>query len=229
MKLVKGIEGADAIISGFYDYPYGMDKPIPRGINQVSPCGFEGAVTQILSRDGYYCTLWNKLFSCKSIVKNGSHIKFDERLSFGEDEVWSMQVLRNCKKVNFLPEPLYHWRKREGSATRFQRIGAGQLSLLKAKKKSFRLLPRKRQVIELAKSKMFNDCFFLKLQAYCTRDWVNYKKIGNVLKPMERAWLKSNDTPKLRKAKVLVMDAEMKLHMPSQVVRFTDNLKKMHR
>ena len=76
---------------------------------------------------------------------------------------------------------------------------------------------------------MFNDCFFLKLQAYCTGDRENYRKIGDVLKPMEISWLKSDDTPKLRKAKVLVMDAEMALRMPVRIVRFTDNIKKMHR
>lgn len=224
-----GKRSTDAAISGFFDYPYGMEKAIPRGTGRVDPCGFEEAVIQILSRDGYYCTLWNKLFRRTSILRNNEPIFFDRDISFGEDEVWLMQVLKNCGRVIFLPEPLYHWRKREGSATRFERITDRQLSLLEAKKRSFQLLPKKKAVRELAKSKMFNDCFFLKLQAYCTKDHGNYRLISRVLRPMERAWLISNDTPALRKAKVLVMDIEMTLGLPPVIIRFTDNIKKMHR
>ncbi|MGX8704985.1 MAG: glycosyltransferase family 2 protein [bacterium] len=224
-KLERILRENDAAICGFFDYPYGMSKPIPRGRNPVQKCGFEEAVIQVLSRDGYYVTLWNKAFR-RHVVEG---IAFDTALSFGEDEVWLMQALRRCKGVTFLPEPLYHWRKREGSVTRFSHITDRQLSLLEAKKKSFDLLPDRKDIAELAKSKMFNDCFFIKLQAYCTRDRKNYHLISDILKPVMHSWLMSNDTPKLRKAKVLIMDMEMKLKFSPEIVKFTDNVKKMHR
>ena len=156
-KMVKNVVDNDVVICGFYDYPYGMDRPIPRGTASVPQCNFERAVIQILSRDGYYCTLWNKLFRHDII----SGITFDTALSFGEDEVWLLRVLKHAERIAFLPVPLYHWRKREGSATRFKRVTERQLSLLEAKKQSFSLLPEKEAIVRLAKSKMFNDCFLV--------------------------------------------------------------------
>lgn len=229
-KMKKRMGSADVVMSGFFDYPYGMDcQAIPRGIRAVRPCGYEGAVLQIMSRDCYYCTLWNKLYRMKAVKKGGRLIQFDTALDFGEDEIWLLQVLKNSKKITFLPEPLYHWRRREGSITRFDRVSEKQMSLLEAKKQSFRLMPNTRAARSLAKSKMFNDCFFMRIRAYCTKDWEHYRKITEKLAPLWRTWLAHKDTPLLRKIKVLVIMAEMKLNLPGPLVEFTDNIKKMHR
>ena len=75
-KMKKRMGSADVVMSGFFDYPYGMDcQAIPRGIRAVRPCGYEGAVLQIMSRDCYYCTLWNKLYRMKAVKKDGETIK----------------------------------------------------------------------------------------------------------------------------------------------------------
>ena len=224
-KLAERLEHADAAVCGFYDYPYGLEYPIPKGKEDIPSCGYERAVYQIMARDCYYPTLWNKFFRRGAI----GDVLFDETLRFGEDEIWLLQALKRCQRITFFPEPLYHWRKREGSITRFSHVSATQLSLLKAKEISFKLIPQTPEIQLLARSKMFNDCFFIKLQAYCTEDWENYRKVAAILKPYKAPWLKCYDTPLMRKAKVLAMELEMALRFPGGIVRFTDNIKKMHR
>ena len=167
-KLVESIlkNQSDAAMCGFTDFPHGA--PVEKGIFSVPPCGFSGAVFQMMRRNGFFTSLWAKLISKRLVFITGQPTLFDTDLSFGEDEVWLLQVLRDCKAVSFVPEPLYYWRAREGSVTRFGTITERQLSILKAKKKTLQLLPDDRRLLRLARGRIYNDCFWLKVQAYCS-------------------------------------------------------------
>ena len=149
---------------------------------------------------------------------DGKQVIFDTSLSFGEDEVWLVRVLRQCKGIAFVPEPLYHWRPRQGSVTRFNSITEKQLSLLRAKKIALELLPHREDVIKLAKCRTFNDCYLMKVQAYCSNDSDNYKLIDDELKPMRKSWIMSNDPPRLRKIKVIILDTLMRCHCSDKLV-----------
>ena len=219
-KLLKGIEGADAVSCGYVDYPYGEGVPVPKGTKVVPACGFPDAIIAIFERNGYFTTLWSKLFKRTIVYREERFIPLDTSLSFGEDEVWLVTILRRCKKIAFVPEALYHWRPREGSVTRFKTISEKQLSLLRAKQIALRILPKREDVIELAKSRTFNDCFLMKVQAYCTGDTENFKTIAEALAPMKGSWWKSSDPPVLRKIKVVIMEILMVIKAPKRLVSY---------
>ena len=218
--------GADMAVCGFMDYPYGIDVPVPKGLKPHPPCGTADTVIALFERGGYFTSLWNKLFRRSAVFPEGRMTPFAADLSFGEDEVWLARVLRNCRKTVFVPEALYHWRPRAGSVTRYTGITEKQLSLLKAKGRALKLLPRRKDVLELAEGRIFNDCYFLISEAYCAKDRAALRKARRALAPMRKAWLKSGDVPKLRKAKVFLMEMEMRLGMPEKVIRFTDGINK---
>lgn len=223
-KLAAGIYGAEAVSCGYVDYPYGEGVPVPKGIKSLPACDFPDSIIALFERNGYFTTLWNKLFRREVIFSEGSFIHLDTTLAFGEDEVWLVTVLGKCNKVAFIPEALYHWRPRSGSVTRFKTISEKQLSLLRAKKIALDLLPRRRDVIELAKSRTFNDCFLMKVQAYCTGDKDNYKIIGDALAPMKKSWWRSSDPPLLRKVKVVIMEILMTVNAPKKIVRYLSGI-----
>ena len=218
--------GADIAVCGFVDYPYGIDVPVPKGLKPHPPCGIVDTVIALFERGGYFTSLWNKLFRRSAVFPEGRRIPFEADLSFGEDEVWLARVLGGCRRTVFVPEALYHWRPRAGSVTRYTGITEKQLSILKAKKRALKLLPRRKDVLELAEGRIFNDCYFLVLEAYCAKERDVFRRVKKNLRPMKRAWLKSGDVPKLRKAKVILMDMEMRLGMPEKVIRFTDGINK---
>ena len=219
-KLVAGIQNADVVSCGYVDYPYGEGVPVPKGTKELPICDFPDAVIAIFERNGYFTTLWSKLFRRNAIRKGDEIILLDDTLSFGEDEVWLVTVLGNCKKISFVPEALYHWRPRAGSVTRFKTISEKQLSLLRAKDIALKLLPNRRDVIELAKSRTFNDCFLMKVQAYCTGDKNNYRTISEALAPMKSSWWRSSDPPVMRKIKVILMEALMAINAPKRLVSY---------
>lgn len=220
---------ADMAVCGYYDYPHGPDRPVIRGTGFAGSCGQEEAAAQFLSRNGYNVTVWNKLFRRGAVIRNGRGIAFPEKLSFGEDEVWLLRVLQNARRIVFLPEPLYHWRKREGSITQFSGITERERGLITAKKAALKLLPPDPAIRMLAEGRTWNDCFALKLQAYYTQDRDSFRRISAALAPMKKAWICSGDVPVLRKLKVLVLEMEMRLRLPVVFVRMTDGLKKESR
>lgn len=223
-KLVTGIRNADAVSCGYVDYPYGEGVPVPKGTKQLPLCDFPDAIIAIFERNGYFTTLWNKLFRREVIYAEKKYIPLDTSLSFGEDEVWLVTVLGKCNKIAFVPEALYHWRPRSGSVTRFKTISEKQLSLLRAKEITLTILPDRRDVIELAKSRTFNDCFLMRVQAYCTGDKKNYKMISDALMPMKGSWWRSSDPPVLRKIKVIIMEALMVIEAPRKLVSYLSGI-----
>ena len=120
-----------------------------------------------------------------------------------------------------MPEALYNWRPREGSVTRSDTLTEKQMSIFEAKTQALRLLPDDAVIRTLARGRIYNDCFSLKVQAYCTGDKAAFKTVSRKLRPMWRDWIRSNDLIFLRKCKVLMVDAEMLLHLPPAVVRWT--------
>lgn len=67
----------------------------------------------------------NKLYSL-NIIKN-NHISFDEKVSIGEDLGFNLTFLLYAKKIKGLPDILYRYRKRNGSA--MNTVGKLQLRL----------------------------------------------------------------------------------------------------
>lgn len=60
--------------------------------------------------------LWQYFFNLK-IIKN-NQIRFDERLKYKEDEIFLAEFLLYCESVSKINKPLYHYVRREDSATK---------------------------------------------------------------------------------------------------------------
>lgn len=221
-KLVRCLRenGADGAMCGFVDYPHGA--PVEKGLFPAPPSDFTGTVYQMMRRNGYFASLWAKLFRRSLVFRSGNYVRFDTSLCLGEDEVWLLEVLQNCQSVAFLPEALYFWRPREGSVTRSETLTAKQMSTFKAKEQSLQLIPNDSAAQTLVRGRIYNDCFILKVQAYCAGQQEELHTIKQALHPMRRDWLRSSDILFLRKLKVLVLELEMLLNMPAGLVRWTN-------
>lgn len=213
---------ADAAMCGFIDYPHG--SPVKKGLFAVPACDFTGTVYQMMRRNGYFTSLWAKIFTRELIFKDGAPVYFDPALAFGEDEVWLLEVLRECKRTAFLPRAMYYWRPREGSVTRSDTLTEKQMSIFMAKRRTLPLLPDNASVRRLARGRIYNDCYSLKIQAYCTENKTALQEIKRELSPMWKDWLRSSDLIIMRKLKVLIIDTEILLHLPKGLVGWTNDL-----
>lgn len=63
----------------------------------------------------FYGVLWNKLF-LRETVEQGN-VRFTEGFTWGEDFAFVMDYLRHVRKVSFLKESLYDYRRTPGSAS----------------------------------------------------------------------------------------------------------------
>ena len=68
---------------------------------------------ELLLDDG---TVWNRIFLREMLIKN--NIRFDKRMSFGEDVFFYWTALCSAQKIKAIPNRLYHYRRlRKGSHT----------------------------------------------------------------------------------------------------------------
>lgn len=207
---------------GFVDYPHG--SPVEKGVIPVQPCDFKDTVFQMMRGNGYHTTPWAKIFKRNLLFRDNCFPQFDCSLAFGEDEVWLLEVLQHSARVAFLPHALYYWRPREGSASRPEVLTSKQLSIFAAKRKTFYLLPDDEAIRSLARGRIFNDCYSLKVLAYINGNYKYMQIVERELKPMWWDWIRSNDVRLVRKIKVLILEAEMFLHLPKSIVKKTNEL-----
>lgn len=233
-KLKEAISDADFVSCGYVEYPMGnLDVAILNGRRFIDgPCSPKDAAIYIYEREGYLNSVCNKLFRREAVFckENNSNklepIRFEEGLVIGEDEVWLAKVLHNSLRVSFVPEALYHIRPRQGSATRKAKLTEREMTVFTAKWKAMKFLPQDREVQELCKAVMFNDCYSYKVRAYCAGDKKHFRKIEKILGKAKKYWIKSDKAKPLFKAKVHVLEAEMKMGFPRSLVNFTYNVKR---
>ena len=226
-KLALALGDADLVACGYLDYPMGnMEISAPKGVLPVQPCDIKTAIRYIYAWNGYFTAIWNKLFRRKAIERKGQPIQMDPALSWGEDELWLADVLSGCDKMAFVPEALYYWRPRAGSATRNNIVTDQHLSVLRSKKRAMALLPQDGATQRLVRARMFNDCYSLKVMTYCAKDREKYGLVSRELNEIRKDWMRSDDPTLIRKLKVALMECEMKLGLPARVVELTDSVKR---
>ena len=210
-------EGADIVMCGFVRCDSYSGKKKKKSFIRHDACSPDDAVKHIMGKNGYFTSLWNKLFKRESVIKDGNVIKMHSDLFFGEDEVWLYEVLQNSRRVSFVPEQLYNWRIRKGSITQPETITYRQMSLIEAKK----------QVVEISAcfpdlrneilADVYNSTYLLKEAAYCSCD-DHLKEIKSFLNPLKKHFIRSGAISPMRKIKCEVMDACMLLGLPSAIV-----------
>ena len=225
--LLSGIGDSDMACCGYVDYPLGtLDTPAPKGLKSLGICNPVEAAIHIYEKDGYFTSIWNKLYRRNVLMIEKRMISMDSTLSWGEDEVWLAQVLGNCRSVAFVNEALYHWRPTQGSASRNSKITNRQMTLFEAKKRAMEILPKDGRLQSLVRARFFNDCFSMKVTTYATKDREKYEIISKTLSEMKPVWIKSNDSSLIRKVKVDIMEVAMKMHVPGGWVQKIDNVRR---
>lgn len=88
----------------------------------------------IFYEKGSFSAVWNKMFRRSTLMKqSGNFVLFPDGIAVGEDQVWLIRVLKRCKKGIIIPECLYYWLRRSGSASYHQRaISKNYLTILDA-------------------------------------------------------------------------------------------------
>lgn len=210
---------AQIAMCGFVDYPNGIQYPEKKGLKPIGPCKYKDAIKPILQRDGYFVSMCNKLFARNTIIR-GDKIEFlDKMIGYGEDELWLFQVASKVDTISFVPKALYHWRPRQGSATRSTFLTDKQMSLINAKQRVLEFIPNDRALQELAKGRIYNDCYLLKIIAYCSSDKERYQTVNDSIRPYRNAWLKSDDVKTVRKLKVAFLEVLMTIKAPKSIVK----------
>ncbi len=214
------VPNTDVVMCGYYEYlPDPQRTPLARGPAVRDAKSMHDALFQCMTRNGYFTSVWNKLFRRGLIFENGKPAAFDSSLGVGEDEVWLLNVLMRCRNAAFVPRPLYHWRSRTESATRTPRLTPQRLSILNAKRQAIEIAAQYGpDLVKLGNSRMLNDCYHLKVMAYYASDEDVYKEVRAKIKPLWRDWLLSNDLPLLRKAKVLTLELLQRCHASKETV-----------
>lgn len=217
-RLAKRLAGenADAAMCGYYEYVPAPRTTFVRSPGHQETDGPRDALFWVMTRNGYFTAIWNKLFRREIIGLEQGKGTFDPSLGVGEDEVWLLQALARCRRVAYDPAPLYHWRSRPDSASRLNQLTDRHMSILKSKRQAIDIVrPFGADLEELGQSRMLNDSFYLKVLAYRAGDNRKLAEIRTALRPMRSAWLRSRDVPWLRKGKVLLVDVLLVCHAPS--------------
>lgn len=123
MNMLAAMENnsADLVVCSFYDV---TDKGIQRNVKAKEGICKGAEIDQWLLSDpfSYYTgVLWNKLYKRKLI--NSKKLQFKEGTHLGEDFIFNLQYLVECKRVIFVPEYLYYYNQtNEESLTRNQKL-----------------------------------------------------------------------------------------------------------
>lgn len=222
---------ADVACAGFFEYMSDPEKPSQiRPDNRDIVLGLvsrEMAIRNLLVRQGYWATLWNKMFRSSAVLRDGKRILFDTSLHHGEDENWVLKVMSRASLCVFSAQPVYHYRSRPTSISHDPRLTPRVLSILDAYSASVEILrPISSELALLAYGRKYNDTFVMQVRAYCNDQRDMLFAIRKKMKGTWLFWLRSPYVLLLRKAKVIVVRIMMALHMPAAWVRYVFDIKR---
>lgn len=184
------------------------------------------AVTYMFDSLAYGTMVWNKLFKRDAIFKTDvDYIKFDKSLKCGEDQVWLVSVIKSLVKVCFLPDELYFWRVREGSAFRNNEISDIKISDIQAQEMTLEMLDeRNKYLFSLVFRRTYEKIYQYLVVAYLN----NQKDYYSILKMYEKKytfkWLINGKRPIKRKIKQLLIIMFMMLKVDKALIKKMTNI-----
>ena len=105
------------LVIGGYDQYFGEKRSFHNlaGRDDTIPC--DGMMDHLCSHANsyFYGVLWNKLFLRENLEK--AHCRFQEDLTWGEDFAFVMDYLCSVKRVSFMKDSLYDYRRTAGSTS----------------------------------------------------------------------------------------------------------------
>lgn len=223
--LIRSLEQqqADAVFCGYWEYPDDpaltpiLHAPEKKGVVDGKEATYQCLIGMGY---GYFTSVWNKLFRTDCLrSKEQALPQFQCGLSIGEDELWLTQVVPNLDRVVLLPEPLYYWRQRTGSALHDTcKVTQKWYTALQSKKKVVQQVEGTLDCLPLARGKVYCDLFHLIWFAYYDGDTQALQFFKKELKPYKKAFFKSKEFSKEKKIRFALLQCMVTVHAPRKWV-----------
>lgn len=144
--LADGLSDSEAELSVCgWDKGAGSKAMIPSSTTTCAACA-------LLEDGAFFSSLWNKLFTRSAIFSDSGFAAFDDSLVIGEDEEWLARVLLDCNDFAVIPQVLYHWLPREGSASADTvTLNARTLTEIRAKRGVYHHFSQRKDLEHLAR------------------------------------------------------------------------------
>lgn len=223
--LIRNLEQqqADAVFCGYWEYPDAsaytpiLHSPEKKGLVNGKEATYQCLIGMGY---GYFTSVWNKLFRTNCLRnKEGDLPRFKCGLSIGEDELWLTQVIPTLERVVLLPEPLYYWRQRAGSALHDNcKVTQKWYTALQSKKEVVQQVERTLDCFQLVKGKVYCDLFHLIWFAYYDNDKKALQFFKKELEPYKKAFYESKEFSKEKKIRFALLQCMVTMHMPRKWV-----------
>lgn len=89
-----------------------VNNGIPKKNYKEETWGKEKVIEEFLRHTNFNGSLWNKLFNVKLLKNNPT---FNPEISYGEDALFTWQIIQDVEKIIVTDKQLYHYRMNEGS------------------------------------------------------------------------------------------------------------------
>ena len=132
----------------------------------------------------YYVTIWNKAFKRSLIFRNGDYLHFSD-FSWGEDELWLMQLLDVASVVDCIDSTNYVWVQENNSLTR----GGGTSGLYDVycvKKEILNLYRNNQELRNILALEQFRNIFNIAVKAYLNDDEELLQQMMNAIYEFRR-------------------------------------------
>ena len=210
---------SDVAMCGYYQFAAGVNTPVKIAMPVSETEAFEDHVKMLIKANGFFTSVWNKLFKREVIVRTAKTILMDPELSYGEDEVWLYEVLRECRRVCYVSDPLYHYRKTENSLSKKNNLSKEFMTLLKAKDRAVEMLPSTGETRSIFGKRYYYDLLRLKMIGYMSRDRRYNRTLKEHMKRYQADWFKSKEISTRRKFKDVLVNICMAIRMPRIIVK----------
>lgn len=211
---------ADAVLCGYAEHQSESKTLVYQPVKTGLGTGAD-ALYWCWKRDGYFTSLWNKLFRRCAIETDGALPAFDTDLQVGEDDLWLVKVFSKMERVWFEPTALYHWIWRESSALHKAEKNAVESGVLDSMERIIRCVQEySAEHVSFAKARFYNIISDYAIWAYCGGSKTEFQLLRRKISPFFWTWLSSGEITPMRKIKLCIINFFVVLHAPEKLVYF---------
>lgn len=178
-------------------------------------------VFQLVCKDGYFTSIWNKLIRRECIYGDNDIIFFEN--IYGEDERWWMAITSRIQSVYFEPKILYNWRRHSESLCGINyydnSVSKSLLETYENAKLRLNWLPNDEEINMLARANFYSVGSTICERSYLLGKKDLYKNTWIEIREYRRMWLKIADNSFKGKAGRIIIDSLMRMSFPKEIVK----------
>lgn len=212
-------ELADAVFCGYKE----IEDKTNRVLKKINPDRYdkvekEKGVAEIF---GMYSTmLWNKMFRTTLLEKKTF---FDKSLKIGEDELWMIEVLKNCRSIILIGDPLYNYRYRFTGASKDFTISSARMTDYESQKMVLRAIRdyQSDYLTQCAQERLYYTGQKIMKIAYYEGRYDIYEMIDHEINEARKVWF-DHHSNKLGKLRRRLVEAMMRKRVPGRFIKIFD-------